>query len=150
MTNKKNFAIIGVGGYIAKRHLQAVKDIGGNLLASVDKHDSVGIIDSYFPDSNFFVEFERFDRHVEKLKRNGKALDYVSICSPNYLHDAHIRFALRVGADAICEKPIVLNPWNIEALEEIESETNQRIVFEKTSKNKQRTNASPVSWLKVI
>jgi UDP-N-acetyl-2-amino-2-deoxyglucuronate dehydrogenase len=123
----KNFAIIGVGGYIAKRHLQAVKDLGGNLLASVDKHDSVGIIDSYFPESDFFTEFERFDRHVEKLKRNGKALDYVSICSPNYLHDAHIRFALRVGANAICEKPIVLNPWNIDALKEIESETGKNI-----------------------
>jgi len=125
--DKKNFAIIGVGGYIAKRHLQAVKDIDGNLLASVDKHDSVGIIDSYFPNSDFFFLFERFDRHIEKLRRMGKQLDYVSICSPNYLHDAHIRFTLRVGADAICEKPIVLNPWNVDGLKEIENESGQNI-----------------------
>ena len=123
----KKFAIIGVGGYIAKRHLQAIKEIGGDLVASVDKHDSVGIIDSYFPDSDFFIEYERFDRHIEKLKRNKSNIDYVSICSPNYLHDAHIRFALRIGADAICEKPIVLNPWNIDALHEIEKETGRNI-----------------------
>lgn len=123
----KNFAIIGVGGYIAERHLRAIKDTGNNLVASLDKNDSVGIIDSYFPNSDFFVEFERFDRHFDKIKRNGTKIDYVSICSPNYLHDSHIRFALRHGADAICEKPIVLNPWNIDALQVIEKETDKKI-----------------------
>ena len=121
----KNFVIIGVGGYIAPRHLKAIKDTGNNLLAAVDKHDSVGIMDSYFPEAHFFTEFERFDRHVEKLRRNGTKIDYVTVCSPNYLHDAHIRFGFRIGADVICEKPIVLNPWNIDALVEIEKETNQ-------------------------
>jgi UDP-N-acetyl-2-amino-2-deoxyglucuronate dehydrogenase len=123
----KNFGIIGVAGYIAVRHLKAIKDTGNNLLASLDKFDSVGLIDSYFPESDFFVEFERFDRHFDKLKRNGTKIDYVSICSPNYLHDSHIRFALRHRADAICEKPIVLNPWNVDALQEIENETGQRV-----------------------
>jgi UDP-N-acetyl-2-amino-2-deoxyglucuronate dehydrogenase len=125
--NPNNFCIIGVAGYIAVRHLKAIKDTGNNLLASLDKFDSVGIIDSYFPESDFFVEFERFDRHFDKLKRTGTKIDYVSICSPNYLHDSHIRFALRHKADAICEKPIVLNPWNIEALQEIEKETGRRV-----------------------
>jgi len=124
---QKKFAIIGVGGYIAIRHLKAIKETGNVLLASLDPSDSVGVIDSYFPDSHFFVEFERFDRHVDKLRRSGVQLDYVSICSPNYLHDSHIRFALRSGANAICEKPLVLNPWNIEALSEIEKEYNKKI-----------------------
>lgn len=123
----KNFGIIGVAGYIAVRHLHAIKETGNNLLAGLDKFDSVGRIDSYFPESDFFVEFERFDRHFDKLKRNGTKIDYVSICSPNYLHDSHIRFALRHNADAICEKPIVLNPWNIDALQEIEKETGKKI-----------------------
>ena len=123
----KNFGIIGVAGYIAVRHLHAIKETGNNLLASLDKFDSVGRIDSYFPESDFFVEFERFDRHFDKLKRNGTKIDYVSICSPNYLHDSHIRFALRHHAEAICEKPIVLNPWNIDALQEIENETGHKI-----------------------
>lgn len=122
-----NFALIGVGGYIAVRHLKAIKETGNQLIASLDPKDSVGIIDSYFPDSNFFVEFERFDRHIEKLRRKGDKIDYVSICSPNYLHDAHVRFALRVGANAICEKPIVLNPWNIDALKELEEESDTKI-----------------------
>jgi len=126
-SNPKNFGIIGVAGYIAVRHLKAIKDTGNNLLASLDKFDSVGMIDSYFPESDFFVEFERFDRHFDKLKRTGTKIDYVSICSPNYLHDSHIRFALRHKADAICEKPIVLNPWNIDALQEIEKETGRRV-----------------------
>jgi UDP-N-acetyl-2-amino-2-deoxyglucuronate dehydrogenase len=126
MTQKK-FAIIGVGGYIAVRHLKAIKDTGNVLLATLDPSDSVGIIDSYFPESHFFVEFERFDRHVDKLRRSGIQIDYVSICSPNYLHDAHVRFALRSGAIAICEKPLVLNPWNIDALAEIEKEFNKKI-----------------------
>lgn len=126
-TTPKNFGLIGVAGFIAVRHLKAIKDTGNNLLASLDRFDSVGIIDSYFPESDFFVEFERFDRHFEKLKRGGIKIDYVSICSPNYLHDAHIRFALRHRADAICEKPIVLNPWNIDALREIENETGHKI-----------------------
>lgn len=116
-----------MAGYIAVRHLNAIKETGNNLLASLDKFDSVGRIDSFFPESDFFVEFERFDRHFDKLKRNGTKIDYVSICSPNYLHDSHIRFALRHHADAICEKPIVLNPWNIDALQEIERETGNRI-----------------------
>jgi UDP-N-acetyl-2-amino-2-deoxyglucuronate dehydrogenase len=123
----KNFGIIGVAGYIAVRHLHAIKETGNNLLASLDKFDSVGRIDSFFPESDFFVEFERFDRHFDKLKRNGTKIDFVSICSPNYLHDSHIRFALRHHADAICEKPIVLNPWNIDALQEIEKETSNKI-----------------------
>jgi len=126
MENQKKFAIIGVGGYIAVRHLKAIKDTGNILLATLDPSDSVGIIDSYFPDSHFFVEFERFDRHVDKLRRSGIQIDYVSICSPNYLHDSHIRFALRSGASAICEKPLVLNPWNIKALAEIEKEYNKK------------------------
>ena len=122
-----NFGLIGVAGYIAVRHLEAIKKTGNTLLASLDPFDSVGIIDRYFPDSDFFVEFERFDRHFEKLKRSGVKVDYVSICSPNFLHDSHIRFALRHQADAICEKPIVLNPWNIEALQEIERETEKKV-----------------------
>ena len=123
----KNFALIGAGGYIAPRHMRAIKDTGNNLLAALDKHDSVGILDSYFPKADFFTEFERFDRHVEKLKRQGIPTDYVSVCSPNYLHDSHIRFGLRVGADVICEKPVVLNPWNVDALMEIEKETGKHI-----------------------
>jgi len=122
-----NFSIIGAGGYIAPRHMKAIKDLKHNLLAAYDKFDSVGIMDSYFPNADFFVEFERFDRHLEKKKRSGESCDFVSICSPNYLHDAHIRFALRYGADAICEKPLVLNPWNIESLAEIEKETGKKV-----------------------
>lgn len=123
----KNFVLIGAGGYIAPRHMKAIKDTGNNLLAALDRHDSVGIMDSYFPEADFFTEFERFDRHVEKLKRQGIHTDYVSVCSPNYLHDAHIRFGLRIGADVICEKPVVLNPWNIDALMEIEKETGRNV-----------------------
>ncbi len=124
----KKFALIGAGGYIAPRHLKAIKDTGNVLVAALDKHDSVGILDSFFPDTHFFTEFERFDRHLEKLRRkNGEAVDYVTICSPNYLHDAHVRFALRINANAICEKPLVLNPWNLEALEQIEAEDDQRV-----------------------
>jgi UDP-N-acetyl-2-amino-2-deoxyglucuronate dehydrogenase len=123
----KKFALIGSAGYIAPRHLKAIKDTGNKLLAAYDKFDSVGIMDSYFPDAEFFTEFERFDQHVEKLKRTGQSLDYVSICSPNYLHDSHIRFGLRVGADVICEKPLVLNPWNIDALKEMEREHGRRV-----------------------
>ena len=123
----KNFLLIGAGGYIAPRHMKAIKDTGNNLLAAIDRHDSVGILDSYFPEADFFTEFERFDRHVEKLKRQRIKIDYVSVCSPNYLHDAHIRFGLRIGADVICEKPIVLNPWNIDALIEIEKETEKNV-----------------------
>jgi len=123
----KNFVLIGAGGYIAPRHMKAIKDTGNNLLAALDKHDSVGILDSYFPEADFFTEFERFDRHVEKLRRQGIHTDYVSVCSPNYLHDSHIRFGLRIGADVICEKPVVLNPWNIDALIEIEKETGRNV-----------------------
>lgn len=123
----KNFALIGAAGFIAPRHLKAIKETGNNLIAAVDKFDSVGIMDSYFPDCHFFTEFERFDRHIEKIKLKGTPLDYVSVCSPNYLHDAHIRFGLRQGATVICEKPIVLNPWNIDALQEKEKETGQRV-----------------------
>ncbi|MCP3874406.1 MAG: Gfo/Idh/MocA family oxidoreductase, partial [Desulfobacteraceae bacterium] len=123
----KRFALIGGAGYVAPRHMRAIKDTGNSLVAVLDPNDSVGIIDSYFPKSDFFTEFERFDRHVDKKCRKGDAIDYVSICSPNYLHDAHIRFALRNGADAICEKPLVLNPWNIDGLEEIEAATGSKI-----------------------
>lgn len=122
-----NFALIGAAGYIAPRHLQAIRDTGNNLLAALDRFDSVGIMDSYFPHADFFTEFERFDRHIDKLKRQGQKIEYVSICSPNYLHDSHIRFALRNHADAICEKPLVLNPWNVDALAEIEKETGKRV-----------------------
>jgi UDP-N-acetyl-2-amino-2-deoxyglucuronate dehydrogenase len=121
------FAVIGVGGYIASKHLRAIKETGNELVASLDPSDSVGIIDQFFPGSDFFVEFERFDRHIDKLRRSGTNVDYVSICSPNYLHDSHIRFALRSGAHAICEKPLVLNPWNVEALEEIQNEFGKHI-----------------------
>lgn len=123
----KKFALIGAAGYIAPRHMKAIKDSGNELIAAFDPFDSVGIVDSYFPDADFFVEFERFDRHIEKLKRKGEKIDYVSICSPNYLHDAHIRFGLRQGADVICEKPLVLNPWNVDALQEIERETGKKV-----------------------
>ena len=122
-----NFALIGAAGYIAPRHMKAIKDTNNNLIAALDKNDSVGIIDSYFPNADFFTEFERFDRHIDKLKRKGNKVDYVSIASPNYLHDAHIRFGLRNNADVICEKPLVLNPWNIDALSEIEKETGKKI-----------------------
>jgi UDP-N-acetyl-2-amino-2-deoxyglucuronate dehydrogenase len=124
----KNFALIGASGYIAPRHLKAIKDTNNNLLAALDKFDSVGVMDSYFPNADFFVETERFDRHIEKLKYDkGIQLDYVSICTPNYLHDAHIRMALRRGADAICEKPLVLNPWNLNALQRMEKESGQKV-----------------------
>ena len=123
----KNFALIGAAGYIAVRHMKAIKDTDNILVAALDKNDSVGIIDSYFPDADFFTEFERFDRHVDKLSRINKKIDYISICTPNYLHDSHIRFALKRDANAICEKPLVLNPWNINALEEVEKETGKKL-----------------------
>lgn len=123
----KNFALIGASGYIAPRHLQAIKDSGNDLLCALDPFDSVGIMDSFFPKADYFTEFERFDRHVDKLCRKGKGIDYVSICSPNYLHDSHIRFGLKAGANVICEKPLVLNPWNAEGLIEMEKETGKRI-----------------------
>jgi len=123
----KNFALIGAAGYIGPRHLKAIKETGNRLVAALDKHDNVGILDSYFPEADFFTEFERFDRHLDKLKRKGEKIDYMSICSPNYLHDSHIRFALRYGADAICEKPLVLNPWNVDALADIERETGRKV-----------------------
>lgn len=123
----KNFALIGVAGYIAVRHVKAIKETGNNLVATLDPFDSVGFLDSYFPEADFFHEFERFDRHIYKLSQTDKKIDYVSICSPNYLHDAHIRFALRNKADAICEKPLVLNPWNVDALKELEKETGKKI-----------------------
>ena len=124
----KNFALIGAAGFIAPRHYKAIKDTGNQLLAAVDTFDSVGILDSYFPQADFFTEFERFDRHIEKLKHEKNIqIDYTSICTPNYLHDAHMRFSLRSGADAICEKPLVLNPWNIDALERVENETGKKI-----------------------
>lgn len=123
----KNFALIGAAGFIAPRHMKAIKETGNNLVASLDRFDCVGIMDSYFPDADFFTEFERFDRHLDKLKRKGTKIDYVSICTPNYLHDSHIRFALKHQAAAICEKPLVLNPWNLDALKEIEAETKQKV-----------------------
>jgi UDP-N-acetyl-2-amino-2-deoxyglucuronate dehydrogenase len=126
----KNFAITGVAGYIAPRHLKAIHDTGNRLIAAVDPHDAVGLLDRFAFDVRFFTEIERFDRHLEKLRRgpeNGR-VHYVSICSPNYLHDAHIRLALRVGAHAICEKPLVINPWNLDALQELERETGRRVM----------------------
>lgn len=123
----KNFALIGAAGYIASRHLKAIKDTGNNLVAALDKFDSVGIIDSYFPNADFFVEFERFDRYIDKLIRSHTKIDYVSVCTPNYLHDAHIRFGLKNGADVICEKPLVLNPWNIDGLKDMETESGKKV-----------------------
>jgi UDP-N-acetyl-2-amino-2-deoxyglucuronate dehydrogenase len=123
----KRFALIGAAGYIAPRHMTAIRETGNDLVAALDPNDSVGIIDSHFPDADFFTEFERFDRHVDKLRRSYKSVDYVAIASPNYLHDSHMRFALRSGADAICEKPLVLNPWNIDGLKEIEVDTGNKI-----------------------
>jgi len=125
----KNFALTGAAGYIAPRHLKAIHETGNRLIAASDPHDSVGILDQFFPDAAFFTEFERFDRHLEMLRRGRKdeQLDYLSICSPNHLHDAHIRLALRVGADAICEKPLVMNPWNLDVLEDLEREYNRNV-----------------------
>jgi UDP-N-acetyl-2-amino-2-deoxyglucuronate dehydrogenase len=125
----KNFALTGVAGYIAPRHLQAIKNTQNELLAVLDPHDSVGILDNYFPNASFFTEFERYDRHLEKLRRRPESerIHYVSICSPNHLHDAHVRHALKIGADAICEKPLVLKPWNLDALEDLEQETGQKV-----------------------
>ena len=123
----KSIALIGAAGYIAPRHLQAIRDTGNILVAALDKSDTVGVLDSYFPNADFFTEFERFDRHLDKLRRQGKGVDYVSICSPNYLHDSHIRFALRQGAHAISEKTLVLNPWNLDALANLEKETGKRV-----------------------
>ena len=128
-SNSNNFALIGAAGYIAPRHMKAIRDTGNHLVAALDKSDSVGIMDSYFFEVAFFTEFERFDRHAEKLRRQGEdsRIHYVSICSPNYLHDAHVRFALRIGADAICEKPLVLSPWNLDALAELGRESGKGI-----------------------
>ena len=123
-----SFALIGAGGFVAPRHMRAIQAVGGRLDAAVDPHDAVGVIDNYFPDAHFFTEFERFDRHVAKVHRQGSPINYISICSPNHLHDAHCRFALRSDADAICEKPVVLNPWNIDGLLEIEQSTGRRIL----------------------
>ncbi len=123
----KNFALIGAAGYIAVRHLKAIKDTRNVLVSALDKNDSVGILDSYFPNASFFTEYERFDRHVDKLSRTNNKIDYVSICTPNYLHDSHIRFGLKRNADVICEKPLVLNPWNVDALEQVEKETGRKI-----------------------
>ena len=123
----KNFILIGAAGYIAPRHMKAIKETGNNLIAAYDPYDGIGIIDSYFSEASFFTEFERFDRHIEKLKRSGINIDYVTICSPNYLHDSHIRYGLRIGADVICEKPLVINPWNVDALIELENEYENKV-----------------------
>lgn len=124
---QKHFALLGASGYVAPRHMRAILETGQKLLAAYDPFDSVGIIDRYFPEADFFTEFERFDRHIEKLRRRGTKTDFVSVCSPNYLHDAHCRFGMRAGTDVICEKPLVLNPWNLDALQEIEQETGKCI-----------------------
>lgn len=121
------FALIGAAGYIAPRHMRAMKGVGGDLVVAFDPNDSVGVMDGYFPDAHFFTEFERFDRHVDKLSRRGQGVDFVTVCSPNYLHDAHVRFGLRSGSDVICEKPLVLNPWNLDGLAEIEQLTGKRV-----------------------
>ena len=149
-----DFALIGAAGFVAVRHMKAIAQTGNRLVAALDPRDSVGAIDQYFPDAHFFVEFERFDRHVDKLRRKGTPVDYVSICSPNYLHDSHIRFGLRSGADVICEKPLVLNPWNLDTLIELERETGRRVynvlqlrlhpvICELRAKVAARTAASP-------
>lgn len=123
-----NFAVTGVGGFVAPRHLKAIHDTGHRVVAAVDPHDAVGLLDRFGFDVRFFTEFERFDRHLEKLRRGpeGDRVHYVTVCSPNYLHDAHMRVALRAGADVICEKPLVINPWNLDALQELEAETGRR------------------------
>lgn len=127
-SKQRGFALIGAAGFVAPRHMKAIRDTGNQLLAAVDAHDSVGILDSYFPEARFFTEIERFDRYLEKNRRsNALPIDYVSICSPNYLHDAHIRLALRVGASAICEKPLVINPWNLDQLTEVEHDYPGRV-----------------------
>jgi UDP-N-acetyl-2-amino-2-deoxyglucuronate dehydrogenase len=125
----RNFALTGAAGFVAPRHLKAIKDTGNRLVAAVDPHDVVGVLDRFFFDVRFFTEFERFDRHLEKLRRGPEAdrVQWLTVCSPNYLHDAHIRLALRVGADVICEKPLVINPWNLDALQELEAETGRRV-----------------------
>ncbi len=122
-----SFGLIGAAGYIAPRHMQAVKAIGCEIKVAFDPNDSVGILDTFFPDASFSSEFERFDRHVDKLRRRGEQIDWISICSPNYLHDAHCRFSLRSDADVICEKPLVLNPWNLDGLAELEAASGRRI-----------------------
>ncbi len=125
----KNFALIGAAGYVAPRHMKAIQQTGNQLVAALDPNDSVGVLDSYFPGAHFFTEFERFDRHIDKLRRSGnsEAIDYMSVCSPNYLHDSHVRFSLRSGAHAICEKPIVLNHWNIDALQSLEKDCGKKV-----------------------
>jgi len=123
----KKFALIGAAGFIAPRHMKAIKDTGNLILCALDKFDSVGVLDSYFPEADFFTEYERFDRHIEKLRLKGSPIEILSVCSPNYLHDAHIRFGLRNDADVICEKPIVLNPWNIDSLADIEKQTGKKV-----------------------
>lgn len=123
----RDFALIGAAGFVAVRHLRAIAETGNRLVAALDPHDNVGVLDQWFPNAHFFVEFERFDRHIDMLRRKGAHVSFVSVCSPNYLHDSHIRFALRSGADVICEKPLVLNPWNLDALEELERETGKRV-----------------------
>ena len=123
----KQFAVIGLSGYIAPRHIKAIKETRSNLLAAIDPHDNVGFLDSYYPEASFFTEYVRFDRYMDKLQNTSSGVDFVSVCSPNYLHDAHIKSALRWGADAICEKPLVLNPWNLDTLERLEKETGNRV-----------------------
>jgi len=129
MTDLKNFALIGAAGYVAPRHMKAILETGNRLVAAFDPNDSVGIIDNYFPDAHFFTEFERFDRHLDKRRRRGSkdSVDYTAICSPNYLHDSHIRFGLRSGTHVICEKPLVVNPWNLDALKNIERESGYKV-----------------------
>jgi UDP-N-acetyl-2-amino-2-deoxyglucuronate dehydrogenase len=127
MAEARDFALIGAAGFVAVRHMRAIAETGNRLVAALDPNDSVGVLDSHFPDAHFFVEFERFDRHIDKLRRRGAPVSFVSICSPNYLHDSHIRFGLRSGANVICEKPLVLNPWNIDGLTELEAETGKRV-----------------------
>jgi len=152
----KRFALIGVAGYVAPRHLEAIKATGNLLVAAMDPNDSVGILDSYFPSAAFFTQFERFDRHLEKLKRSGEGVDYVVVCSPNYLHDAHIRFGFRLGADVICEKPLVLNPWNVDGLKTIEQETGRKVysilqlrLHERTQQLKKEITSNPDRRYKV-
>lgn len=127
MIKGKNFALIGASGYVAPKHLKAIRDNKGKLVSAYDPFDRAGILDQFFPQADFFTKFERFDRHIDKLRRLGKAIDYLSVCSPNYLHDSHCRFGLKNGADVICEKPLVLNPWNIDGLRHLEDETGQRV-----------------------
>ena len=150
----KKFVLMGAAGYVAPRHMKAIHHVGGDLVAAYDPHDSVGILDSYFPNCAFFTEFERLDRHIEKLRMKGTKIDYVSVASPNYLHDAHCRWALRIGADAICEKPLTNNARNLYSLKDLENGNKvftilQLRLHENAQKIRERVSEKPFHEVRV-